>query len=138
MRGLPAFLPAIRAWRSLHRRCMRLPTVHRHIQREAGAEDIFPQEAVFIGVGDGFDPAFNTQEKLPADVDISAARSDRIAGNDDAFDDLVRIALDDLPVLEGTRLAFIGVNRHNLLDLGVFRHKPPFYARGKACAASAT
>jgi hypothetical protein len=43
-----------------------------YIQAETRTEDVLPQKAVFVGVGDGFDPAFDAQEELATDVDILA------------------------------------------------------------------
>ncbi len=91
-----------------------------------------------VGVGDGFDPPLDAQEKLAANVDIGAVGADGIAGNDDAFDDLVRVALDKLAIFERARLAFVGIDSHDLGDSGILGHKAPLGSGGKASAAAPT
>jgi hypothetical protein len=59
------------------------------------------------------------------------------AGDDHALDQLVRVLVHDLPVLERARLGFVGVaNQVNrLAALAV--HEAPFQAAGKTRAAAA-
>ena len=88
-----------------------------HIQAEAGAQDILAQKAVFIGIGDGFDPAFDAQEEFTADVDIRPARADGVAGDDHSLDDLVRITFNDFAVFESAGFTFVGVDGHDFWEL---------------------
>lgn len=106
-----------------------------HFQAEPAAEDVLPQEAVLVGVGDGLNPAFDAQEKLAANVNIRPARADGISRDDDALDDLVRVALDDFAVFEGAGFALVGVDRHHFGQVRVPGQEAPFDARRESRAA---
>ncbi len=92
---------------------------------------------MFVGICDGFDPAFHTQKKFSADVDISPGGTHRISRNKYTFDNLVRILLDNFPVFKRSRFSLIGVDRNNLRKLAVLGHKSPFDPGRKTCTAAA-
>src|SRR3989442_14495767 len=58
-------------------------------------------------------------------------------GNDDALDQLMRIAFDDHAILAGSRLAFIGVAAQINRLARVLRHEAPFQPRRKTSATTA-
>ena len=65
-----------------------------------------------------------------AQVDVDFGNADRPSGNQHAFQKTVRVALQVNTVLEGARLAFIDVDRHQAwCDLGA--HDAPFAPRRK-------
>ncbi len=109
--------------------------MHRNVQVEAAAQDVLAQEAVLVGVGNGLDPALDAQEELAADVDEGALRADGIGRDDHAFQDRMRVALDDQAVLEGARLALVGVDGQ-VLDRRVLGDEAPLHAGGEAGAAA--
>src|SRR3972149_10459426 len=92
---------------------------------------------MFVRICNSFYPAFNTQEKFPADINICAACANSIAGDDDTLDHLMWVAFNNLAVFEGARFAFIGVNRHDFLEAGIFGHETPFYPGWKSRPAPA-
>ena len=66
--------------------------------------------------------------KLTADVDERRMRSHGVAGEQSAFYQQVRIVAQDLPILAGTRLALVRINREIGRPGIVFRHKGPLEA----------
>ena len=71
-----------------------------------------------------------------ADVDVDVGRLDHPGGDQHAFDEAVRIALEIVAVLEGAGLALVGVDRHQpRRRLGA--HQRPFAPGRKAGAAEA-
>src|SRR5262249_26906463 len=78
------------------------------------------------------------QDKLTSYIDVGALGADRVTGQDDPFQKLVRIALDQLPVLKRTWLAFVGITAKVARTLMVLGQESPFHARRKARAATAT
>ena len=75
---------------------------------------------------------------LAAQVDVGRARADGVAGDDQPFDELMRVALDDLPVLEGAGLALVAVAGEVASASGPrLRHEAPLHAGAEAGAAAA-
>ena len=71
-----------------------------------------------------------------AQVDINFLDADGPGGNQHAFEETVRVALEVDAVLEGAGLALVDVDRHQARAL-FGPHDAPFAARGKAGAAEA-
>ncbi len=94
--------------------------MHVNFQIEAGSQDVVANEAPLPSL---FDRPFNDQcrmGELLAEIDIRFFRADREAGDHHSFDQLVRILVDDVTVLERSRLGFVTVT--NQIDrLGVVR-----------------
>ena len=95
------------------------------------------QEAVLVCVGNRLDPPLDAEEKLAANVDEGPARADGIRSDNDAFQDRVRIALDDQAVFERPRLALVRIDGQ-VLDRRVLGNKAPLHPRRKASAATAS
>src|SRR5437867_12315891 len=74
---------------------------------------------------------------LVAQVDVHAFDADGPCRDDRAFEKPVWIALEIVPILERTRLAFVDVDRHQTRSR-FGRHDLPFPPGGEACAAEAT
>src|SRR5207249_402899 len=73
---------------------------------------------------------------LVAQIDIDRLDAHRPGGDQHAFEETVRIALEVIAILEGARLAFVDIDRHE--PRRRFRaHDAPFAPRGKACATQA-
>jgi hypothetical protein len=72
-----------------------------------------------------------------AQVNIDFVDADRPRGDERAFDETVRVALEVPAVLERARLAFVDVDREEPRR-GLGSDGLPFAARGKARAAEAT
>jgi hypothetical protein len=65
---------------------------------------------VRVRVGErGLEP-LRAERELAAQVDERVVRADRVRGDDHAFDQLMRIALDEHVVLERCRLTFVAVD----------------------------
>ncbi len=115
--------------------------VHDDVQVEPGAEDVAAQVALRVRLLDGVaDPAQRVQ-RLAADVDRAELRADRVAGDDAALDQRVRVGHHRRDVLAGARLALVGVH-HQVLRLGArsrgpLRDEAPLHARREARAAAA-
>ena len=86
-------------------------------RRLAGAEDVLAEQSQRIGLLDGVAEALDRHDVLAADVVVAAPRADRDAGDHDAFEHHVRIALDKPAVLVDVRLALVRV-ADDVLGLG--------------------
>ena len=73
---------------------------------------------------------------LAADIDERGIGVNRHRGDHDALDRQMRIALHDLPVLEGTRLAFVGVDGEIARTAVGRGHERPLESGGEAGAAA--
>lgn len=69
-----------------------------------------------------------------AQVDVDLVRFHGPGGEEHAFDDAMRIAFQIMAVLEGARLAFVGVDAHQSRS-GLGAHEAPLPPGGKARAA---
>ena len=108
------------------------------VEVDAGAEDVFAQEAPCVGV---CDRAFHDVQQVPilaAQIDEAQLRADGEARDHRALDDCVRVLAEEDVVLAGSRLALVAVHQH-VLRLGRgLRHKAPLHARGEARATAPT
>src|SRR5215207_6656658 len=107
------------------------------LEVEAGAEDVLPDEALVVRVGDRLTEPLGTQTELTAQVDERGVALDRERRDDHALDHLVRIALDEHVVLEGGRLAFVAVHREVARE-DILRQERPLLPGAEARAAAAT
>src|SRR5262249_12532753 len=75
-------------------------------------------------------------EHLAPDVDVRQMASDRVRRDDHAFEQLVWVVFQDQAILEGARLALVGV--HGQVDglLGLLRQKAPLHPGWEARAAA--
>ncbi len=103
----------------------------------AGAADVLAEEVFRLRLGDGFLEDFRAEGEFAADIDIGEMHVVGEAGDDHAFEHLVRVLVDDLLVLEGAGLRFVGV-ADEINRLGVFGgiDEAPFHAAGEARAAA--
>ena len=102
----------------------------------SAAEDVFAKEAFGIGIADRFLHDYREIAVLTADVNVAAGRAHRQSCDDDAFDDGVRIVLEDQAVFAGAGLAFVAV-AENIFRFGrLLGHERPLHARGESRAAA--
>jgi hypothetical protein len=112
------------------------PHLDQDLQVDARAEDVVPQQVVRFGVGDGRLEPLDGQGIFGPKVHIGLRGADRIGGDGHAFDQAMRIALDNGAVHERPGIAFIGVADQVFLIAGRLPGEFPFLARWKASAAS--
>src|SRR5207247_11405614 len=86
------------------------------IQIEAAALDVPAEPALRVRFSDCTSEPFGRLEVLTSNVDVGFVAADRERGDDHAFEQRMRIPLEDVPILEGTGLAFVGVD-HQILGL---------------------
>ena len=107
------------------------------IEIETGALDVLAQVAARVGFADGAVHVIDQVAIFAANVDVAFVRVHRAAGDQDAFDQLMRIVFHQQPILAGARLALVGID-DDVLRLGRrARHEAPFHAGGKSRAAAA-
>ena len=103
----------------------------------ARAEDVLAEEALGLRLGDGALEDLGAVDELAADVDEGLLGLDGPRGDRDAFQHLVRVLVDDLAVLVGAGLGFVGVDDEvgGLARLTV--EELPLHAGREAGAAAA-
>ncbi len=109
--------------------------VHHHLEGKIAPEDIFSQEP---GLPGHFRLPFDelgVQLIGGPDEKIGGLGPDRIARQDDALDDQVRVDIHQHPVLKGAGLHFVGVGHHIARKAGIGRDETPLAAGGEAGAA---
>ncbi len=96
-------------------------------------EHVVAEEALTPGVGDRLGEPFVAERELAAQVDEGLVAPDRVGGDRDALDELVRVALDEQPVLEGGGLALVTVD-HEVARVGAGRQERPLLGGREAGA----
>ena len=81
--------------------------------------------------------ALCAERELAAEVDERVVRLDRVRRDDDPFDELVGIALDEHVVFEGGRLAFVAVHREVAREDVLGQERPLLTGAEPRAAASA-
>ena len=101
------------------------------------AEDVFAEEALGVGVGDGFFDDLEEVAVLAAKIDEAHLRADGEAGDHGAFDDGVRVMEEDDVILAGAGLGLIAVDEDVLGLFGLLGDEGPLHAGGEPGAAAA-
>ena len=114
------------------------PAMHPHVEVESGAEDVLAEEARLPRLRDRRLEPLGAERELAADVDVRRVTADRVGGDDDAFEQLVRVLLDDEAILERAGLALVGVDREVDGLRRLLRQEAPFEPCRKPRAAAAT
>src|SRR5712671_3790498 len=99
--------------------------VHRDLAVEAGTQDVPPDQSGGARLLDGAAQDLGLGGELAADVDVGAARPDRVRADQRPLEELMRILLADQPVLERARLALVGVHAHVFLLVGRLGDEAP-------------
>ena len=134
---------ALLAFQRLHQRGFFAADVGAGAQRvvqvdvHARAEDVLAQPAVGVGLGGGLLQVLEgLVVELAAQVVVAHGRTGGIAGDGHALDHRVRVVAQDVTVLGGARLGFVGVAEDVLLHFAL-GHEAPLQAGGEAGAATA-
>src|SRR6185295_8506112 len=85
-------------------------TVHDDLEIEARPEDVLAEEALGARVVERARQSVEAEREFAAEIDERLIALDRERRDDDSLDELVRIALDQHPILERRRLAFVAVH----------------------------
>ena len=104
------------------------PHVHVDVEIEAGAENVTAQVSFAIGFGQGRFQPFDAENVFSTDVKVGYLGADGVGSERHAFQHHMRVALHDHPVLEGARLAFVGVAAEILGLVRILRHEAPLEA----------
>ena len=107
------------------------------LEVEAAAQDVVAQVAGGAGFVQRLFEALVDLEDLAVDVVAGGAHAHRVGGDGHALDDDVRVVGEDVAVLAGAGLAFVGIADQVLRAGVVLRHEAPLQAGGKARAAAA-
>ncbi|MNZ99239.1 hypothetical protein D3C78_1185570 [compost metagenome] len=106
-------------------------------EAETAAHDVVTQEAGRAGLFQRGFEAFVDFEDLAVDVVVTQRDAHGIGRDGHAFDHDVRVEHQDVAVLAGTGLAFVGVAHQVLLTGELAGHEAPLQARGEARATAA-
>mmetsp|Transcript_33923 Transcript_33923/g.55363 ORF Transcript_33923/g.55363 Transcript_33923/m.55363 type:complete len:254 (-) Transcript_33923:192-953(-) len=111
--------------------------VSMQLEAERAAHDLVAQIPGGTGFFQGRFKAFVDLEDLAVDVVVADRDAHRVGGDGHAFDDLVRVVHQDLTVLAGTGLAFVGVADEVFLARELAGHEAPLQAGRETGAAAA-
>ncbi len=101
------------------------------------AQNVLTQQAVLVALLDGELEPLDGQRVFGAAVDVTLVRAHGVAGDGHAFDDAVRIALQDAAVHECSGVAFVGVADGVLDATWGLATQLPFQAGEEASATAA-
>ena len=105
---------------------------------EAGAEHVLPDEIMRARFFDRALENLRALGKLAADVDVGRLRVQRETGDQDSLEELMRIFVNDVAILERARLGFVGVANQVDRFFFVRLDETPFHpARKTGATASA-
>ena len=110
---------------------------HMDVVAEARAHDVVAEIPLRVGLGDRALHLFGGIGVFAPDVDEGRRRSGRPGRDQDAFEHLMRSALEQDPVLERSGLGLVGVADQVLGAIRVLGHERPLQAR-RETRASAT
>ena len=113
------------------------PGAHLDVEGKVGAEELLAQIAFGPGLLDGLVQPVLGEVVFAPDIDKALAGPHGKAGDGHAFQDLVGVALHDVAVLDGARLAFVGVADDVFLGRRQGPGEGPLQAGGEAGAAPA-
>ena len=112
--------------------------MHINVEVEARTENIFTEEAFGFCLLDGFPNNLRGLGKFAADVDVGEVDIRREGGDGEAFDQLVRILVQDVAVLESAGLGFVAIDDDVVgLAVVVFDEAPLGTGREARSTASA-
>ena len=104
-------------------------------EREARAQDVVAADPRAVGGLDGLLDDLDLLLVLVADVDPASSRAGDEPGEDHPLDEEVGGPADQLAVLEGARLALVGVADDELLEVGLRADAGPLQVGGEPGAA---
>ena len=80
-----------------------------NVEREACALNVLPMPAVLFGLADGALEPRGLPFVFAANVDEALARADGVTGQRHAFEQLMRVRVDQHSIFEHQRLRLVGV-----------------------------
>ena len=99
--------------------------VYVNLQIVSAAEDVLAEVALGTRLGEGVVDDLRAFGEFAADINVGEVHVVRPAGNDHAFDELVRVLVNDLLVLERARFGFVRVaNEINRLGIRMADEAP--------------
>src|SRR5262249_26803900 len=110
--------------------------VQDQVEVEAGPEDVLAEVAALVRLRDRLAEPLVPERELAPDVHEREVALDREGRDDDALDELVRVALDEHVVLEGGRLALVRVHGE-VARVHVLRQERPLLAGSEPGTAPA-
>ena len=110
--------------------------MHVNLQVVAGAEDVLAEKVLRARLVEGFVQELRALRHLAADVEVGELHVVRPAGENHALDELVRVLVDDLAVLERAWLGLVGVTNEVDGLAGLAVHERPLDARAEARATA--
>src|SRR5208283_2740311 len=113
------------------------PAVQVEVEGIAGAARILADQTAVIGFVDRGLQTLCLVIELAPDIDVAIVDSHPRRGQQAPLDELVRLVAQDVAVLAGARLAFIGIDAEIGRMVALFRHERPFQPGRKAGAAAA-
>src|SRR5206468_1401822 len=112
-------------------------TMNVNIDIEPGAENVFAEKVVLVRFFDRALQDLRTFRKLASYIYVRRPGTERETRDGDAFQQLMRIFVDDVAVLERARLRFVRIANQIDRLLLVRLDETPLYATGKSGAATA-
>ena len=112
-------------------------TVDVEVATEVTSTDVVAKESRFAGFRDGIFDNLCGLWKLFANVDVCEFGTDCEAGDDHALDELVRVLMDNVAILEGPRFGLVAVTDQVDRFLVAGRDESPFHTCWKTGATSA-
>ena len=110
--------------------------MHVHLQIVAGAENVFAEEIFRAGFLERLIQNLRAFGHFAANINVSQLHVIREAGDDHALDELMRILVDDLAILEGAGLGFVRVaDQINRLAAATI-HETPLETAGETGTAT--
>ena len=106
------------------------------VEVESGAEDVFSEKTFVACFLDGVPNDLGRFGEFAADVYVGEVDIGREGGNGKAFDELVRILVEDVAVLECARLGFVGIDDDVVVLAVVVFDEAPLGTGGEACSAT--
>ena len=113
------------------------PAMDEQVERVVRAEDILAQVAGRVGLVDGRLHALAGKRILVAEIEVGGRRLRGVGAEDDAFDDLVRIAFHLHAIDERARLALVGIDAEIDRPGVIFGQERPLQGRGETGPAAA-
>ncbi len=112
--------------------------VDEDVEVVAAACRVLAEQAGVVAFLDGAPQDLGLADELAADVDVGRPRAHGEAGNQRAFQQLMRIVADDLAVLAGAGLGLVRVDDQEigLTGLRLLGHEAPLHAGREAGAAA--
>ena len=103
---------------------------------EPGGEDVFAQKIVRPGFLDGALQDMGPFRELPSYIYVRGAGVQGETGDEDAFEELVRVVVNDVTILKGTGFGLVRVTDEIDRLLLIRLDKAPLHATGKSRATA--